>query len=135
MADCRRHCSQEKDFDPLTHKSKQICFFVEQEEYTNILFEPEAFRRCLDREIALHPELFPAAIQQGYKLYDMLPESKKLSGIRLRRIELYTGAVFTIRPSFVLPYMTGYTDAVEKPLFLRRWGRAALGPGPRLWAR
>lgn len=122
MANYRRNCNQEKDFDPLANKSKQICFFVDQEEYDKILFEPEAFRRYLDREIALHPELFPAAMQQGYKMYDILPESKKLSGIRLRRIELYTGDVFTIRPSFVMPYMTGYTDDVEKPLFLRRWG-------------
>jgi hypothetical protein len=122
MTDCRRHCNQEKDFDPLANKSKQICLFIDQEAYDRILFEPEAFRRCLDREIELHPELFPAAIQQGYKMYDILPESKKMPGIRLRRIELRTGDVFTIRPSFVMPYMTGYTDDVERPLFLRRWG-------------
>ena len=122
MADSKRHCSQEKDFDPLSHKSKQICLFMDQEEYDHILFEPEAFRRCLDHEIELHPELFPAAIQQGYKLYDILPESRKMPGMRLRRIELRTGEVFTLRPSFVMPYMTGYTDDVEKPLFLRRWG-------------
>ena len=30
--------------------------------------------------------------------------------------------MFTIRPSFVLPYVTGYTDDVEEALFLRRWG-------------
>jgi hypothetical protein len=122
MANCRRNCSQAKDFDPLSNKSKQICFFVDQAEYASVLFDSEAFRRYLDREIASHPALFPAAIQQGYKMYDILPESKKLPGMRLRRIELYTGDVFTIRPSFVLPYMTGYTDAVEKSLFLRRWG-------------
>jgi len=49
-----------------------------------------------------------------------------MHGVRLRRIELVevdgdTGPVFTIRPSFVLPYMMGYTDEVEKALFLRRW--------------
>jgi hypothetical protein len=122
MTDCQRNCSQEKGFDPLSNKSRQVCLFVDQKEYDNILFEPEAFRRYLDREIELHPELFPAAIQQGYKMYDILPESHKMPGIRLRRIELCTGAVVTIRPSFVMPYMTGYTDTVEKPLFLRRWG-------------
>lgn len=121
-ADCKRNCSQEKDFDPLSNKSKQICSFIDPEEYDSIMFEPEAFRRYLDSEIELHPELFPAAIQQGYKLHDILPASKKMPGIRLRRIELYTGDVFTIRPSFVMPYMTGYTDDVEKALFLRRWG-------------
>lgn len=118
----KRNCSQEKNFDPLAGKSKQICLFFDVEEYESILLDSEAFRRYLDREIELHPELFPAAIQQGYKMYDILPESKKMPGIRLRRIELYTGEVFTIRPSFVMPYMTGYTDDVEKALILRRWG-------------
>ncbi|MCP4541195.1 MAG: hypothetical protein GY832_29020, partial [Chloroflexi bacterium] len=89
--------------------------------YNSILFDPEAFRQYLDGRIEQHPELFPVAIQQGYQMHDVLPESKRMPGIRLRRIELCTGDVFTIRPSFVLPYMTGYTDDVEKPLFLRRW--------------
>src|SRR5262249_19254086 len=33
-----------------------------------------------------------------------------------------TGQAFSVRPSFVLPYMAGWTDDVEKPLFLRRFG-------------
>jgi hypothetical protein len=106
MADCRRQCNQEKDFDPLSNQSKQICLFVKLEEYERILFEPEAFRRYLDSEIELHPELFPAAIRRGYKMYDILPASKKIPGLRLRRIKVHTGDVFTIRPSFVMPYMT-----------------------------
>jgi hypothetical protein len=73
------------------------------------------------------PELFPATVAQGYQLHDILPESKKMPGIRLRRIKVASAAspleedVFTIRPSFVLPYMTGYTHEVEKALFLRKW--------------
>ena len=44
--------------------------------------------------------------------------------IQLRRIKVNNpdkpqGDVFTIAPSFVLPYMTGYTEDVEKALFLR----------------
>lgn len=118
----KRNCSQEKEFDPLANQSKQICLFIEPEEYASILFDPEAFRQYLDGAVEQHPELFPAAIQQGYRLHDILPESEKMPGIRLRRIELYAGNVFTTRPSFVMPYMTGYTDDVEKALFLRRWG-------------
>ena len=73
------------------------------------------------------PELFPATVEQGYKLHDILPESKKMPGIRLRRITVVCADnpleedVFTIRPSFVLPAMTGYTHEVEKALFLRKW--------------
>jgi hypothetical protein len=48
--------------------------------------------------------------------------------VRLRRIKLKTRdekgkeIVVTIAPSAVMPYMSGYTDEVEKPLFLRRFG-------------
>lgn len=121
-----RNCSQEKDFDPLSNKSKQVCLPINQEEYDCILFDPTAFRFYLDSQIEQHPELFPATIQRGYILHDILPESRKLPGIRLRRIKVLAQdsseeEVFTIRPSFVLSYMTAYTDDVEKALFLRRW--------------
>lgn len=124
--DCQRSCSQEKDFDPLSNKSKQICLSIGQEEYNHILFSATAFRLYLDSQIEQYPELFPLTIKQGYTLHDILPESKKLSGVRLRRIKMAAQdsgeeEVFTIRPSFVLPYMTGHTDDVEKALFLRRW--------------
>ncbi len=50
-----------------------------------------------------------------------------MPGIRLRRIKVKANddngdEVFTLRPSFVMPYMVGYANYVEKPLFLRRWG-------------
>jgi len=122
----QRNCSTEKDFDPLAHRSQQICLPIKQEEYEQILFDPQAFRQHLDQMIAQYPELFPTTIGLGYRLHDILPESRKMPEVRLRRIELVVPAgdsspVFTIRPSFVLPYMMGYTDAVEKALFLRRW--------------
>lgn len=124
--DRKRNCSTEKNFNPLANKSQQICLPIEQEEYDQILFDPQAFRQYMDGMLGQHPELFPVTIEQGYKLHDILPESKKMPGICLRRIELLvtdgdTSSVFTIRPSFVLPYMMGYTDDVEKALFLRRW--------------
>ena len=122
-----RRCNPEKDFDPLANKSKQICIYIEEEEYNHILGDAKAFRMYLDGVIEQYPELFPVMIQQGYTFHDILPESKKMPGIRLRRIKVKTkdgngNDVFTIRPSFVMPYMVGYTDDVEKPLFLRRWG-------------
>jgi hypothetical protein len=55
-----------------------------------------------------------------------VPASKKLPGLRRRRSKLTApeaaGAVFSVAPAFVMPYMTGYTEAVEKALFLRRFG-------------
>ena len=87
-----------------------------------------AFRRWLDQMIELYPELFPPDIGAGYVLHDILPASVKLPEVRLRRIRLCQddaegqAQVFAIAPSGVLPYMTGYTNAVEKALFLRRFG-------------
>jgi hypothetical protein len=78
--------------------------------------------------IEQYPELFPPDIGAGYLLHDILPVSIKLPEVRLRRIRLCQddaagqAQVFTIAPSQVLPYMTGYTDDVEKALFLRRFG-------------
>jgi hypothetical protein len=71
-----------------------------------------------------YPELFPKMIEQGYTLHDLLPASVKLPDVRFRRIKLKAGEqqVVTICSSDVMPYMTGYTDEVEKALFLRRFG-------------
>jgi hypothetical protein len=78
--------------------------------------------------IEAHPELFPSSIEGGYKLHGKRMPSKKMPEVTLRRIQLSApddqgqAQVFTIAPSFVMPYMTGYTDDVEKALFLRRFG-------------
>ena len=122
-----RRCSLEKDFDHLANKSRQICTFIDEEGGNCILGDAKDFRKYLDGMIAQYPELFPVTIRQGYTLHDILPESVKMPGIRLRRIKVKANdgngdEVFTIRPSFVMPYMVGYTNYVEKPLFLRRWG-------------
>lgn len=89
-----------------------------------MIYDKSAFRQLLDEYIKDYPEIFPAAIGQGYKLHGRLPQSKKLPEVTLRRIQLKAqddqgqAQVFTIAPCFVLPYMTGYTDEVEKALFL-----------------
>lgn len=86
------------------------------------------FRCWLDEMIEQYPELFPAAIRHGYRLHDYLPASVKLPGVRFRRIQLKAAGdegeqqVLTICSSAIMPYMTGYTDEVEKALFLRRFG-------------
>jgi hypothetical protein len=68
-----------------------------------------------------HPEVFPQALAQGYTFHDCYRSRKQ--DVKLRRIKLKaTGAVFTLRPSFLLPYGVGRTAEVEKALFLRQWG-------------
>jgi len=119
-----RNVSQERQpigSKPRGHKT--ICIPIDETEYNEILDDPWAYRQSIDKVYAIHAELFPKAMGEGYTLHDKLPDSKKLSEIRLRRIKLKAdGEVYTIRPSFVLPYMSGFTDDVEKGLFLLSFG-------------
>ncbi len=52
----------------------------------------------------------------------MLPESVKMPGVRLRQVRFKDGRVFTLRPSFVLSYMTGTVEDLEHPLLLLSFG-------------
>jgi hypothetical protein len=121
-----RKCSKEKNSTVYSKRSKRICIPIEREEYERILLDKDSFRAYLDMQIAQHPELFPSTISQGYKLHDILPRSKKMPDMRLRRIKVKAKLcdkeeVFAIAPSFVMPYMTGHADDVEKALFLRKF--------------
>lgn len=85
------------------------------EKYEEIIDNPAEFRSYVDDIINLYPELFPVTITAGYQLKDSRT-SKKL-GLRIRRIETRDGQSWSVRPSFVTPYLSGYVSAVEKPLF------------------
>src|SRR5205085_10662716 len=76
----------------------------------------------------------------GYLLKDSRVSAKR--GLRLRRITCQaSGEAFTVRPSFVTPYLTGYTDDLAHPLFLRRFGvplwalARVFGKDPMYWYR
>src|SRR5437764_1204869 len=92
-----------------------ICLPISKDDYEALVDSPEQFRRWLDSAFRDCPELFPEAFAQGYTLKDARTSTKL--GLRLRRLECKaTGAAFTVRPSFALPYMAGLTDDAEKPL-------------------
>jgi hypothetical protein len=117
-----------------------ICLPISKDDYQELIDSPELFRRWLDQAFLDCPELFPEGFAQGYTLKDDRTSSKL--GLRLRRVECKaTGRPFTVRPSFVLPYMAGWTDDVEKPLFLRRFGvpfwalARVFGRSPMYWYR
>jgi hypothetical protein len=117
-----------KEQSDVAKATKRITLPVDLATYNALAADPQHFRSWLDEMIARYPELFPAEIGAGYTLHDWLSGSQKLAGVRFRRIKLKAAdaagqaQVFTIASSAVLPYMTGYTDAVEKALFLRRFG-------------
>jgi hypothetical protein len=131
----------------VTKECKRIILPVELSTYNELSQKAKSFRAWLDTMIANYPGLFPADIEIGYTLHDILPPSMKMPDVRLRRIRLKAQGengcrpVFTIASSDVLPYMTGYTDEVEKPLFLRRfsvpfWGLSyVFGRDDSYWYR
>jgi len=103
-------------------RGKSICVpFESEDHYAACVAEPERFRQHLEALHREHPELFPKPFAKGFGFHDRSWSSKQQ--IWTRRIQLTaTGQRFQIRPSFVLPYMTGRTEEVEKALYLRHWG-------------
>jgi len=120
----QRECTKTKA--KVTSPCKRITLPIEMETYHKIVGNVKDYRQWVDEMVAQHPELFPTAIKAGYILHDERG-SEKLDNMRLRRICLKTRdaegkkQVFTIAPSGVMPYLVGYTDEVEKALFLRRF--------------
>ncbi len=89
--------------------------------YETLVSNAPAFRRYLELWAALHPEIFPPQISGGFWFHDFVT-SRKLN-LNMRRIRLVeTGEVYQLRLDFVMPYMVGRTEEVEKGLYLRRYG-------------
>jgi hypothetical protein len=120
-----------------THRT--ICLPFYDEEYGKIIDDAMQFRHFLNCSYEKMPELFPPNFLQGYQLKDSRM-SKKLN-IKIRRIELKDNSSYSIRPSFVMPYMTAYTEDIEYPLFLRKFGvpfwalAHVFGRNPMYWYR
>lgn len=105
----------------MARRCSTVCLPFDQARYAEVVADPAAFRAALDRFFLAMPELFPDAFAQGYRLKESRT-SRKL-GLRVRRVRLKaTGESFTVRPSFVLPYMAGWAPDVSGPLFLRAFG-------------
>jgi hypothetical protein len=117
-----------------------ICLPVSIERYRQVIDSPALYRQWLDEAFRTTPELFPAAFATGYTLKDDRVSAKR--GLRLRRIRCKaTGCAFSVRPCFVLPYMTAWTDQADGPLFLRSFGvpfwalARVFGKGAMFWYR
>lgn len=104
--------------------SRQIVVAIEQADYERVWNDPRAVRKLIDAQRVQFPQLFPDGMEQGYHLCGHLPESAKLPGVRLRQFKLTSApqVKYTLRPSFVAPYLTGTVDDLEHPLLLRRYG-------------
>src|SRR4051812_27284565 len=95
---------------------RSICLPVSEDAYSQAVGEPAEFRRLLDDCFRRAPELFPPGFARGYELKDGRMSVKQ--GLPIRRILLRDGTAYSIRPSFLMPYMTARVAGVEGPLFL-----------------
>jgi hypothetical protein len=114
----QRQCTKTKS--EIAKASKRICIPISREEYDEIFDNRRRFREMLDGFIEMYPELFPPDIKQGYQLYGLRRQSIKMPDVKLRRIclnvtdEQGQRQVYTIAPSFVLPYTRLYPYAGRK---------------------
>ncbi len=102
--------------------SKNICLPFESEaQHRCVVDDAMLYREFLGQIYNQHPELFPTAWQHGFTFHDAY-QSKKTAHI-IRRVKLKaTTEVFSIRPSFLMPYATAHTDEVEKALYVLQFG-------------
>src|SRR5262245_1810960 len=77
--------------------------FASEAHYEDCVADVTKYRTYLTEVAQQHPELFPQAWGQEYTFHDRYHLRKQ--AVTLRRIKLNaTGAVFTVRPSLLLPY-------------------------------
>ena len=79
-----------------------ICIPFEKSNYDEIIKDSKKFRLHIDATMTQFPELLPVGIANGYVMKDSR-KSKKPS-IEIRRISI-AGKDYSVRPSFVMPYM------------------------------
>ena len=119
-------------------KNRVICLPFSKKPYNDNVNVAVTFRGLVDPIIKKYPELFPSEINNGYQMKDLYYSKKTL--IIIRRIKI-TGISYTIRPSFVMPYLVGMADEIEKPLFFRKfdvpfWALSyVFGQYPMYWYR
>jgi len=121
---------------------RTIRFSITETEYACFLNETDFARAFLGQLLAQHPELFPESMGTHYVFYGFTAPSRKMN-LRCRRVRpgRRTGPVYTLAPSFVLPYMSGETKAAAGGLLLLRynvpyWAVAfVLGRNAMYWYR
>ena len=102
--------------------AKQIVIPMIRQQYDGIWQDAERLRAFVDEWAQLAPELFPEDFDQGYCLHGFGRESRKLPGLKLRKIVLADGTPYWLRPSFVTSYMTGTVEQLAYPLLLAAHG-------------
>ena len=109
----------ERGATPASRGHRTICLPIPEPTDPRIIDDPRVFRRTIDDWLRRRPELFPRNFQ-GYQLMGHRVSAKR--GVTIRRVRLKNGTAYSIRPSFLMPYLTARTEEVQGPLFLRKFG-------------
>jgi len=101
---------------------KTICLPIAEDiDYAALVEDRAAYRQYLNEQIKAHPELFPAAISQGYRFHGLVSSLRQ--GLKTRRIYLpSTHEAYQLRPDFVTPYMSETSAMAGKALYLKQHG-------------
>jgi hypothetical protein len=102
--------------------AKQIVIPMTRPQYDEIWHDAERTRAAVAGWARSAPELFPPGLDRGYRLHGFGRESRKLPGLKLRKVVLTDGTSYWLRPSFVLGYMTGTVEELAYPLLLAAHG-------------
>ncbi len=124
-----------------TRGDKSICLPVSSEEqYRQLITDNPNFRAYLLQIYTTYPEIFPDGMNQGFCFHDWVVSTKQQ--LPMRRIKLKaTQAVYQLRPDFMMPYMVGKTEEIDKPMYLRHFGvpfealAYVFGRNPMYWYR
>lgn len=90
---------------------------IGEHEYDEFISESGLARQRLEHLYWQSPELFPESFDQGYELYGFTAWSSKLD-MRCRRLRLVANkVVYTVAPSFVIPYRRGIRKRCQRRCF------------------
>jgi hypothetical protein len=102
--------------------AKQIVIPMNRPQYDAIWHDPQRTRAAVAQWAQAAPELFPPGFDRGYRLHGFGRPSRKLPGLKLRKLVTADGRSYWLRPSFVAGYMTGTVEELAYPLLLAAHG-------------
>ena len=123
-----RRVKREKSADPIQAPAvvprggRQIVIPMTRCEYDEIWEDASRVRARVESLVAASPDLFPASVRDRFFLEGFGRMSKKLAGVRLRKVVARDKSIYWLRPSFAMPFMTGTVEELEHPLLLASFG-------------
>jgi hypothetical protein len=121
-------------------ESCTICLPIAEDEYRKIMDSWPDVRQWIQRCFKESPELFPANFAQGFRQKDSR-NPRKMDLCIWRVTANSDDQAYSIRPSFVMPWIIAKTEDVANGLFLRKFGvpdwalAHVFGHDPMFWYR